>query len=153
MANKIEKRQQEFNKTIMDGFKGNFNFCPVYFFASENSMFIIKNQIDSVTFLSRDLKGDSSIRPTEKHLLTIEFADLQQDTTTNPGKLVGMNALIIKNLNFIQLRDPFPYYTRTFDSIFFLSRSPAKTIRRMNKKLTSYYSNYHKNSTEYAKPL
>ena len=72
---------------------------------------------------------DSSIHITEDYVLTAEFADLQQDTTENAGKLSGMNALVIKNLAFVQLRDPFPYYTRTFDSVFFLSRSPAKTIR------------------------
>jgi hypothetical protein len=52
---------------------------------------------------------------------------------------MGFGALVIKSDQFIQLKKPFPYYVRTFDSLP-IKRSPKTVVKKMNKKLHRFYN-------------
>jgi hypothetical protein len=47
---------------------------------------------------------------------------------------MGFEALIVKNDQFMQLKSPFPYYVRTFNSLP-VRKSNNKTVKKMNDKL------------------
>ena len=159
LADKIETKQRNYNLKIASAFKTNFTFCPIYFFFSDYSRDIRERHFDNVVFLTDSLLADSTIKFTKKHFLTAEFGTIEQDTAKyysqnsieSDGNWsvkrvdnyygrphMGFGALIIKSDQFIQLRRPFPYYVRTFDS-FPIKRKPKKTVKKMNKKLNRFY--------------
>lgn len=159
LADRLEKKQAEYNLRIINAFKANFTFCPTYFFSSEYSSNVGERQFDKVVFLNENLLADTSIKFDNKDFLTAEFGMIEQDTAKHfshysylrdsTGRLekvgsyyggpdMGFGALIIKSDKFIQLKRPFPYYVRTFDSLP-IKRSPNKVVRKMNKKLHKFY--------------
>ena len=74
-----------------------------------------------------------------------EFTSIEKYNEKDKGKetystSLGFEALIIKDKNFIQLKKPFPYYVRTFSSLFRpIKRTKSETVRKMNNDLISYY--------------
>lgn len=130
LADKIETEQKSRNMEIVSAFKAGFNFCPVYFFFSDDSQNIRERQFDKVVFLSKSLLPDTTIKFTKDHFLTAEFGTTDGDTS--------FGALIIKSDQLIQLKRPFPYYVRTFGSLP-IKRSAYKTVKKMNKKLHQFY--------------
>jgi hypothetical protein len=159
LADRLEKKQAEYNLRIINVFKANFTFCPTYFFPSEYSSNVRERQFDKVLFLNENLLADTSIKFDNKNFLTAEFGAIEQDTAKHfsnysyirdsTGRLekvssysggpdMGFGALIIKSDKFIQLKRPFPYYVRTYDSLP-INRSPNKVVRKMNKKLNKFY--------------
>lgn len=51
---------------------------------------------------------------------------------------MGFGALLIKNDQFIQLKDPFPFYVRTLSTLPY-KRQPATVVVKIYKKLNNYY--------------
>lgn len=159
LADEIEAQQRNYNLKIISAFKNNFDFCPTYFFFSDYSQNILERQFDKVMFLSDSLHTDTTIKFNKGHFLTAEFGTIEQDTakyfshysyesdqngSSKPvsnyygGSNIGFGALIIKSDQLIQLRRPFPYYVRTFDSLP-IKRRLDKTVGKMNKKLHQFY--------------
>lgn len=159
IADKMEREQKNYNLKIVSAFKTNFNFCPTYFFFSDYSQNIREKQFDKVIFLTDSLLPDTTIKFKESNFLTAEFGTIEQDTAKYfshnsyesdgnwslkrvesyyGGPNTGFGALIIKSDQLIQLRGPFPYYVRTFDSLP-IKRSQNITVKKMNKKLYKYY--------------
>lgn len=154
LADKIEKRQAAINKDIVSAFQDNFDFCPTYFFFSDFSKDVRERLFDNVEFLNDSLLPDTTIMFNSMSFLTAEFGTIEQDTEKYfdgyyyaPGENglerqtryyggpnMGSGALVIKSDQFIQLRKPFPYYVRTFDSLP-IKRKPKNVVRIMNKKL------------------
>lgn len=145
--------------SIISAFKANFNFCPTYFFFSGSSTNIRERQFDKVVFLNDSLLPDTTLKFNNTSFLTAEFGTIEQDTAKyfshysyEPnarlsvkrvenyygGPNMGFAALIINSDKFVQLRRPFPYYVRTFESLP-IERSVNKAVRKMNKKLYKYY--------------
>ena len=160
LAEKIKRKQADYNLKVITAFKTNFDFCPTYFFISNYSINIKDEQFDKVVFLNDSMIEDMTIKLNTKKFLTAEFGIIEQDTakyfshkTYEPdehwsltrfenyygGANMGFGALVIKSDKFIQLRRPFPYYVRTFDSLPF-ERSTNKIVRKMNKKLHKFYN-------------
>ncbi len=165
-ADELEKRQAEHNLTIISAFKTNFNFCPTYFFYSDNSIHVKENQLDKVIFLNENMNPDTTIQINNKKFLVAEFGTVVQDTakyfshyTYEPdgnlsvkrvshyygGPSLGYNALIISSEKLNQLRRPFPYYVKTY------SEMPKKevvfdSVSTMNRKLNKFYK--RKNKTQ-----
>lgn len=158
-AGELQNHQLELNKEIIQAFRLNFDFCPVYFFFSDQSPMIKKGNFEQITFLNDSLLPDTAIKFDRNSFLTAEFSTIKQDTikyyshtSYEPdgslslkkvrhyygGPNLGFEALIIKSDQFIQLRDPFPYYVKTFDSISFARRF-GKTVYKMNKRLHRFY--------------
>jgi len=158
-ADKLEKKQAKYNMGIVNGFKTDFDFCPTYFFYSDYSQAVYNKQFDNVEFLNDSLQYDSTITFNNTSFLTAEFGIIEQDTAHYfdeyyyvPGQKNGQEkrksyngatnmsfgALIIKSDQFIQLKKPFPYYSRTLYSIP-IRRSPKLVIKTMNSKLQTFH--------------
>lgn len=81
-------------------------------------------------------------------MLSGDGLDKRQTTYYNSSSEASFGALVIKSSDFVQMRSPFPYYVKTFDS-FPIKRKPKKVVKIMNENLHYYYSmNYTKFSEE-----
>ncbi|MEP7168672.1 MAG: hypothetical protein ABI855_04825 [Bacteroidota bacterium] len=158
LSDKIKNRQLNYNKEIISAFKNNFTFCPVYFFFSSYSDSILSGHVKGIIFLNDSLLPDTGIKMKSGKFLTAEFGIIEQDTTkyfSNYYFCEGENGLETKSLYYggpdlrfgvlkimsdqlVQLKEPFPYYVRTFNSLP-VKRKLSKAVLRMNKKLLSYY--------------
>ncbi|MBE9466688.1 MAG: hypothetical protein IMY72_00005 [Bacteroidetes bacterium] len=162
LAHKVEIKQSNLNKEIISAFRDNFDFCPVFFFYSDYSQNIRDKQFDKVVFLNDNLLSDNISTFDNRNFFTAEFGIIEQDTSKYyesyyyekensnyerhskyyGGTNMGFGALIIKSNQFIQLRRPFPYYVRTFDS-FPIKRKKSKVVRKMNQRLHKFYNLNH----------
>ncbi len=158
-AEELERRQQEENTEYLEAFVTEFDFAPVYFFRSEDSKLIKDGRLNEVTFLNHDLMPDSTIKVDQRNIYVAEFGNvdpdndkirqdyrlekdstgLKQKPTYYGSANMGFEALVIMDDQFVQLRRPFPYYVRTFGKKGIITRSPAKTVRKMNEKLNQFY--------------
>jgi len=139
-ANTIEKEQARKNKSIINAFLINFNFCSVYFFYSDYSDLVKERQFNKVTFLNKNLEKDSVKIFNGTKFLTAEFNEVLADTAKNyGGNNNGITALIIMSDQFIQLRRPFPFFVRTFEFLS-LRRKDYKTVRILNRELHEFYN-------------
>lgn len=154
LAAKTKHKQREKNKKIIAAFLSNFDFCPVYFFFSDDSKYIRNKQLDSVIFLNENLEHDTSIKVNTRTFFTAELGVTEPDTTNyssetyfDKGKKsttyygageISLSALIIKDDQIYQLGKPFPYYVREYAGLPFQARI-AKMVRKMNQKLISFY--------------
>jgi len=138
-AAEIQAEQKEQNLEIIKAFKGEFNFCKVYFFYSDDSKYIMNKQWNQVSFLNENLEADTSIRFDEDIFYTAEFSqvDLRVDKTQGTPQW-GFEGLIIKDSNFNQLGRPFPFYVRNFNSLP-IRKKPSKVVRKMNSRLKEFY--------------
>ena len=159
LANKTENKLRKKNIEIISAFKSNFDFCPVYFFYSDYSKYVRKNQLDSVVFLNDSLQPDSNIKVANKKFLTAQFGTTEPDTKTYSsythfdkgektttyygGSALTLNALVMKNNQLEQLRKPFPYYVREYPNPV-THRSVYKMVLIMNYKLNHYYRKTNK---------
>lgn len=159
-ADALEKNQAAINQNIITAFREQFNFCPVYFFYSNYSPAIKDRKFDNVVFLNDTLQPDPTIKFSKKSFLIAHFGVVLQDTakylegreivsdgnfsvkeikTYYGGPNFGYDGLVISSDAFVQLRSPFPYFQRTFDSK--LKRKVLnRVVKRMNKRLTSFYN-------------
>ncbi len=175
-ADKIEKQQEIENKKIISAFNKDFNFCNVVFFFSNKSKNIVNREFENI-FLNDNLKIDNSIKiDTNNSIFIADFSRTHQDTTKYfshysydhkkdkglrkvenyfGGTNFGLDEMVIKDDNFIQLNKPFPFYTKivyksikrqpeqsifkTFFHMAHLTRSYKKTVEKINKKLLKYY--------------
>ncbi len=163
-ANSIEEKQRLKNIEIIHAFRSNFDFCPVYFFYSDYSRLVKEKKLDSVPFLNEKLEADPNISVATEDFLIAEFGNIAPDTAKyfegyyvlsgdgldkrkptyyHSSSEASFGALIIKSSDFVQMRSPFPYYVKTFDS-FPIKRKPKKVVKIMNEKLHYYFSRNYK---------
>ncbi len=161
-AEEIEKKQSYYNLEIIHAFRESFNFCPVYFFYSEYSEAVKKKQFDKVIFLNEKLRQDTSIKFNAQQFFCAEFGTISNDTSrssvthyeTDSGKqpeahtkqyegadgpTTGITGIIIESDQFIQLRKPFPFYKRTYTSVFG-KRIIKNAVAGMNENLLAFYN-------------
>ena len=130
-ANRIRVQQKLTNARIVEAFRDHFDFCPVYFFYSNNSRNVIERSLDSLVLDHQMLPVDSGLL-TDKKFLAAEFADIQP-----PADGAGLPALIVMNDELRQLADPFPYYVRT--TVLGKEDMEDNAVRLLNEKLTAFY--------------
>lgn len=158
-AEELEKQVEQTNNSIIQGFKSGFDFCDVYFFESDFSDMVRKNELDKIDFVDKSIKSGAEKNPKDVTCFVAEYANLQADTvkgtdrnkpgygidnqttSTYSNSNLGIPALVIKNDQFVQLTDPFPYYVRSYDSIGVVDRTPVQSVGALNKKLNKFYSN------------
>jgi len=156
LANKIELKQQNRNKYIIEAFNIQFDFCPVYFFYSADSKHVRNNNIDSISFLNHSLITDKSITVKDTLFYITEFGHIEPEETFTYQSSVHLSkgetrstysgssdfsfkAVTIKDKNFKQLKDPFPYYCKE-------SSGPNKksninnAVRKLNLNLIKFYN-------------
>lgn len=160
LADKLEEQQIFLNESIVGAFKENFNFCPVYFFLSDYARDIKNKNFKDVVFLDRNFEPDTNLKFMIKNFFIAEFGNIEQDTAkyfdgyhamnTNKkvekkakyhgGPNMGFRALIIMSDQLVQLARPFPYYIRTFDSLWLFERNAETVVKKLNKKLNKFYN-------------
>ncbi len=124
----VKKAQEEENQKIIAAFTAEFNFAPkVYFFASSNSDKIKAGDLSQV-LLNKNLAVIDTF-PFKTYYIA-EFSNTEE---------MDIPAVIIKDANFKQLDEPFPFFTRTYETLPIVSRSHMRTVELMNQKLNAYY--------------
>jgi hypothetical protein len=157
-ANRIIENQRSLNKKIISAFRKNYTFSPVFFFYSNFSDTVRNHKLNEVVFLNDELIPDTNINPGTLQFLTSELGNLSQDTAAYisgsylahtdeglkrnesyyGGTDTKIKALVIMSDQFIQLSDPFPYYSKVANADPSQKRLD-KAILRMNKNLNDYY--------------
>lgn len=146
------------NKLIASAFKNYFTFCPVYFFYSNYSEFILNNQLDNLVIMNAELIPEA--KPQLKTGFYIaEFARIEADTTgywefyrnknrSEEGKREAqlyaggnsnISALIIKSDKFVQLKKPFPYFVK-YRPEREQEREINPKVKMLNEKLLDFYA-------------
>lgn len=174
-ASKAETWQRTQNEKIVKAFKTHFDFAPVYFFYSDKSNQVRKGDFDRI-FLNEKLELDTTIELSRQNIYTAEYTAMKQDTFVQLSHYeleqigdfrskwvpryygqanLGFRAFVVKNQNFEQMVEPFPYYARTnapgiqkhpeqllfgFPLIYFLANpSYAAAVDALNRKLHRFY--------------
>lgn len=143
IANRIEDEQYQENKDIVDAFNQHFSFAPVFFFYADDTE-LIKSGKSSGVFLNNKLVRADSIKPNLNFYMVAEFGPLEGETKVIPGDtLVPLpdyvagevleRALVMRDKNFMQMRDPFPYYIRAANK-----GKAEKQVINLNEQLFSY---------------
>ncbi len=126
-AEELREKQAETNRAIIIAFKGYFEFCPVYFFYSNYSNEVKEGNYKGFIF-DGDMKANTSFA--SKNYLIGEF-----DESAN----TKMDAFIIKDKNYVQLKKPFPFYVKAYE--MGVSNRPYKEIVLiLNKKFFEFYN-------------
>ena len=136
-SEKIKMEAFEVNQVIVSTFDSIFNFCPVYFFAIEDSKKILSQNFDEVQFYNSKFETVSNLGLTKYNYLIGEFGFIEQDAIDEAVTKSSMSAFVIRDINFKQLRSPFPYYTR-FYPLVKSSQRYNLPVRKMNKKLNEF---------------
>lgn len=158
-AARMEQKLHARNLEIVSHMRSYFTFCDVYFIYADQTEKVINHQWSEIEFLSDSLTIDPSISLADVPVYTAELTLLRADTArvptgevmrrTDQGDLKSVQtyssapdpmfeALIIKSDQFIQLNRPFPYYSRTFNSLPF-RRSMKKVVKMMDENLEKFF--------------
>jgi len=138
-AEKLEGEVLNRQARMLTMFRAHFTFCPVYFFFADQSGALRDGHWDRVTFLDVEgdyVDGDSLYgRP----YLVAEFGRVYetQILESNPegeerfsAGMAGKDGLVLKDSNFVQLEDPYPYK--------FFQWKPEKAVMAMDQSLHDY---------------
>lgn len=129
-ANEENKIRIE-NQKIVHAFRTNFTFCPVYFIYSEDSD-LLKSGNTKGIFLDENLEKSKNIEFNKPFYVLGEFGMIKDEN----GQLQGVlkRALVLKDMEFDQMHDPFPYALKAASV-----NNVEKQVLRLNKKLQSFY--------------
>ncbi len=120
LATNLEKETELENKIIMSAYKKEFTFCPVYFFYSESSDSIRKNNLSGI-FVDTTLQVSASIVCNASFFLVAEQDGIYNSslglvpeslakTSRESGSYSRDAPIVVKNKYFIQLHKPFPFF-------------------------------------------
>ena len=143
LAKQVEEKQKVRNKKMMKAFQKHFDFCKVYFFYSNDSEKILKENWEGI-FLNENLEQDASISVNEEFIFTADVGFLKrthlEEPETKSHSNTGMsdNILVIKDSEFSQLRRPFPYYIKVSDR--YMERKVAKLNTRLHRYHQYWYN-------------
>jgi hypothetical protein len=152
-ADQLQKKQRSINLEIVNAFKKNFNFCPVYFFYSSASSDIKKGNYNG-SLLNDSLIADSSIRFNFNTAYIAEFNYLdadtnytdrslydqksyKSDTLVNVSNSRTVEALVLRNAYFTQLKEPFPSYVLMYD--WMKRKTYSMAVATFNQQLHNFY--------------
>lgn len=159
-AEKTRKKQLKRNLKIAESFQNEFSFCPVYFFSMADSRKLIDGKIDSVTFYNYDVKPTSDLNLDSTDYFIGEFGQTEQQDTTayykgstpntgsdsNPegktyygGDKFVLSALVLRDKNFNQLRDPFPYFGR-YNPAGSINKRYVDAMNKLETRLNKFYN-------------
>jgi hypothetical protein len=146
-AEKVKVKAQERNTNIVDAFKTHYDFCPVVYFRSEDSRHLLKGEMDSVAFYNVDGEIDVNIQIDGMYFIA-EFGNVEPDELNSSGDTkTSKPALVIRDQQFNQLRDPFPYFHGYLPqgSVKKRYRTPVK---KWTEKLHAFYKKHYAQEVE-----
>jgi hypothetical protein len=152
-AAQLEKKQRRTNLEIMNAFKKNFTFCPVFFFYS-SSTGKIKHANYKGCLLNDSLIADTSIRYNFNTTYIAEFDFIDPDTIYTDRTLTDQRsyksdssyaisnshleeALVVRNTYFTQLKEPFPSFVRM--SEWMKRKTYSMAVATLNQQLFNFY--------------
>lgn len=157
-ADELEDAIRVQNIAVMNAFKQEFTFCPVYFYYSNDSE-AIRSGDYAGKLMGANQRIVENIQLDSATAYIAEFGNLDQDTTAlfshydwvSNGNFSGerkaiyaypssfnFSAIKVKGPDFYQLRNPFPYYVKTYGTFVF-KRSPFDVVRQLNLNLWEFY--------------
>lgn len=154
---KIDKQNNE----IIDAFKTNFKFCPVYFFYAKDSEHVKNRDFKNVHFIEKSGEELENTL-TNNYFYTADLSELKVDTinyitsvdsrdesdnrivTRGKKSNIGYESITIRSDQFVDLLTPFPYSTRTYKDLPLFKRSIAKTVSKLNFKLERFNRKFSK---------
>lgn len=154
-AQKAEENVKKTGLELIKAFRKNFNFCDFYFVASTYTIDLKEKNFKEVYFYDEKMEIDSLIKPDLSNFFIAEYGSVESDTNSyyqgsyvNRGEdglekrdtysesgSFGYEALIIRDDQFMQLANPFPYNIRTWDGLI----KPNKVVRKLNDELYEFY--------------
>lgn len=126
-AEKVKLEQLNKNKEIAKAFAEHFTFCKVYFFYSNNSKKVSQGNYQGC-LMNAMLEIDTTY--TGYDYLIGEF---DESATTE------IDAFIIKDKNFKQLKSPFPFMIR-LNKTLVIERKKEEVAAELSQKLEEFYS-------------
>jgi hypothetical protein len=134
-AQQLREETNRDNKKTIAAFREYYRFSEVYFFYSSNSENVRAGVLEDI-FLNDNLELDTSIHCSKETFYIAEISSLQADDIGQTS--TGIEALVIKDDQFVQLKRPFPFYVKR-DEFFLGSRSIEEMVVRLNFNLHEYF--------------
>lgn len=121
----IKAEQQEQNESITSAFSTLLKFPnKVYYFYSDNTTKVINGEFKGI-LMDNDL-NIVDIESLNDFYLIADFTRTEN---------LGIPALVVYDAQMNQMDPPFPYYTRTFESLPLFDRGHHRTVEIFNEKL------------------
>ncbi len=148
----IQNETNTHNKIILQSFKKQYNFSPVYFIYDYATTELLKNKKSKI-FLNDNLEMDTTITLKENFYLIADiFApviesklpllpDTVASKTSESGPANKTAAILLKNKYNLQLKHPFPYMVNGYNILKF-----EKYVLKLNQKLFKFYNKNPKES-------
>lgn len=126
----LKKEIEEENIKIIDAFSEKLTYASrVYFFKSSDSPKIKSKAFSGNLFDKNGNRINEEEKPIGTYVIA-EFAKTEE---------MGIPALVISDDQFNQLKPPFPYFVRTFESLPVFNRSYERTVELFDEKLRTYH--------------
>ena len=124
-AEELKTSQESENKAIVEAFKTNFTFCPVYFFYSSHS-----NEIKSGNYIGLFNANYKPVYAVNSNNYLVGEYDESDERTQ-------LHAFYIEDKNYDHLRSPFPFYIKQNEALV-SSRSNDEVVKLLDKKLLEF---------------
>jgi len=135
MAANRQKQVDEENKRIIKAFKDEFDFCPMYFFYSDDSRLLKDKNFESIVYVNDSAQKDKNISPQFSRFFVAEFGSVGP----NEGAIFDMQGLIIMNDELVPLQKPFPFFVKK-SSLRNSKKSIFIAVNKMNRNLWAFYN-------------
>ena len=139
-ALKLQKKQLKENKHIVLAFRELFKYCPVFFYAVQDSRLMFDNKMNEIVFYNDECIPDTSIKVLTDDYFLGEFGQVTDDTTYTDGSNTAISAFVIQDKKFNQLKEPFPYYV-WYNPFGKMKKRYRLPLIKMNRKLEDYLKN------------
>lgn len=141
-AEAVRLRQETENKKLAFAFAQHFDFCPVFFFYSDDSEAVRQGDFAGRLYHADFTPVDTA--RSDRFFLFAEIANVYQDPLVTEtagqerpaGGIGGLESLVIKDRNFVQLDQPFPFQV---DARLAGEGREAAIVRILNRRLHEYY--------------
>ncbi|MEO9258039.1 MAG: hypothetical protein ABI207_06630 [Crocinitomicaceae bacterium] len=138
-----EAEEKEKQDNLMKAFRENYTFSKVLFFYSHDKEKIKNNDFSSVKFYTDSNQLVSNDTIDFSHFFIGEVSRIEIDSSIYTDEKgvehktpnYSFSALIVRDRNFVQLGNPFPYYVRTMEGMPLLQKKSYRLIASFQNKL------------------
>ncbi len=144
VAEEMEEADRKTNRVMMDAFRTQFRFCPVYFMYARHSRDFVSGKRN--VLVNEGLREDTSILFNHDFFLFVDFGTSMinesknaytQTRQTQEGSTPGNSeAYVVLDTAFRQLHSPFPYHTMLN---FLETNAHQKAVARLNRKMFEFF--------------
>lgn len=135
LATELANKTAEENNDLIEAYRTNFDFCPVYFFYDTSSKDIVARHLAGNIFRTANELAVASAVDTTNFLIAEFGSPYSEAFQSSTGY-----GLIVYDKYFNQMQEPFPYYVPNFYGV--LSRE--EVIKRLNLRIKKFAQRYGK---------